>query len=526
MAGFARIDTSLPQRSSLLRLFKKLEREDLSLDDMEKIARQVQQVGRHAIPPLMRRVRKVTTGTVLARYMYLLDLFDEESWLDDLVRITLVRTDLGIDAKTVLLAVLERCGIDIEQLPFSRLLKEVGGCSATGLDGVLAGGEADFVPFLEDFVCFSSDSQVALIRRLATMEQPAAVSLLEILLGFSDAELVREVLISLGTVRRQSAASILLRFLRYGDGTFRSLAERSLRRLSFLGIDPEQTAAELPDSSPHLAALSPIDGTGFRSVWFSRWNGSGGLDVLLLQTHETCGITEATGYDGLTVHGHDELFREITIEEELLRVSSDYACAILRDALYLNADSRFPIPAGFHVWRRVLQLVAITPAPYVPDFSGFDLDRIAASNLLLETGDTLFDEDYLAGWFSAKGRVFDIVDELAHLQGKATSDLSVNGFSALLKRFMREIIIPEKNRIARRLFLTADLMKSTGREREIIERTLSAALNLVNQKVPYLKNPFLRRFALESLSFARDALAEGYDPRKHESEWSDGELWD
>jgi hypothetical protein len=85
---------------------------------------------------------------------------------------------------------------------------------------------------------------------------------------------------------------------------------------------------------------------------------------------------------------------------------------------------------------------------------------------------------------------------------------------------------PEKSRIARRLFLIADLMLKTGRERELIERILAAALHLTNEDVPYLKNPFLRRYALDSLSFARDALADGYDPRQNELEWGDDELWD
>jgi len=46
MARFARIDTSLPQRSDLVRLFHTLEREDISLDEMEKIANVVQKAGR------------------------------------------------------------------------------------------------------------------------------------------------------------------------------------------------------------------------------------------------------------------------------------------------------------------------------------------------------------------------------------------------------------------------------------------------------------------------------------------------
>ena len=122
--------------------------------------------------------------------------------------------------------------------------------------------------------------------------------------------------------------------------------------------------------------------------------------------------------------------------------------------------------------------------------------------------------------------MFDIADELAELQQNETAGLSEKSLAALLKQFMQEVITPEKSRIARRLFLIADLMLRTGKERELIERILAAALHLINEDVPYLENPFLRRFAMDSLSFARDALADGYDPRQNELEWGDDELWD
>ncbi len=169
MARFAQIDTSLPQRSDLVRLFHTLEREDISLDEMEKIANVVEKAGRPALPPLLRRLRKATSSSVIARYLYLLDIFEDDSWLDELVRITLKRNDLEIDAKTVLLAGLERSGIDIEELPFSRLLEEVGGSSPVGLDALLARGAPGFVSFMEDFVGYSSEAQIAMVRLLATM---------------------------------------------------------------------------------------------------------------------------------------------------------------------------------------------------------------------------------------------------------------------------------------------------------------------------------------------------------------------
>jgi hypothetical protein len=526
MARFARIDTSLPQRSDLVRLFHTLEREDLSHEEMEKIVGMVQKAGRPALPPLLRRLRKATSSAVIARYLYLLDLFEDDSWLDELVRITLKRKDLKVDAKSVLLAGLERSGIDIEEPPFSRLLEEVGSSSPAGLSSLLAKGEVGFVTFMDDFVGYSSEAQVATVRLLATMRTPAAESLLEILLGYSDREIVQEAIISLGRIRRPSAAQVLLRFLQHEEGEFRGLAERSLKRLSFLGIFPELEDLPLSDTSFHLAAASAIEGSGFRSLWLSRRNCTGGLDVLVLQTHETCGITDAAGYADLTPAGHDELFREAVEEESLLEISSDYALLLMRDALYLNDEQGFPIPAEFYVWRRILQSGKMVPEPYFPHFTTFNLAEIAASAFLLESGDTLLDEDCFAGWFPSIGRVFDLADELAELQEKDTSGLSEKRLTAVLKQFMQEVITPEKNRIARRLYLIADLMLRTGKDRELIERIIAASLHLTNGEVPYLKNPFLRRFALDSLSFARDAMEQGYDPRHIEREWGDEEQWD
>jgi hypothetical protein len=526
MARIARIDTSLPQRSDLVRLFHTLERDDLSHEEMEKIATVVQKAGRPALPPLLRRLRKATSSSVIARYLYLLDFFEDDSWLDELVRITLKRKDLKVDAKTVLLAGLERSGIDIEELPFSRLLEEVGSSSPAGLEALLDRGEAGFVSFMEDFVGYSSEAQVALVRILATRGTPAAEALLEILLGYSEREIVTEALYALGRIRRPSAAQVLIRFLRQGDGEFRGLAERSLKRLSFLGIHPETEDLSLADASFHLAAASAIEVSGFRSLWFSRWNGKGGLDVLVLQTHESCGISDAAGYGELTPTGHDELFREAVSEESLLEISSDYAHILVRDALHLNAEKGFPVPPEFYVWRRILRTGETVPEPYLPDFPTFNLADIAASTFLLETGDTLLDEDCFAGWFPSTGKVFDLADELAVLQGNDASGLPEKRLAALLKQFMQEVITPEKTRIARRLYLIADLMQRTGKERELVERILAAALHLTNGEIPYLKNPFLRRFALDSLYFARDAMEQGYDPRQIEQEWDDEELWD
>ena len=80
------------------------------------------------------------------------------------------------------------------------------------------------------------------------------------------------------------------------------------------------------------------------------------------------------------------------------------------------------------------------------------------------------------------------------------------------------MLIPEVDHLERRLFLTADLMLVTGKERAIIERTLAAALSLAAPRLRNRHHPFLNRLAQDSIDIAREALAEGYDMRSHDGE--------
>ena len=66
-----------------------------------------------------------------------------------------------------------------------------------------------------------------------------------------------------------------------------------------------------------------------------------------------------------------------------------------------------------------------------------------------------------------------------------------------------------------RLLLTADLMRQTGKDRGLMEKTLAAAYSIEPTEVRGRFHPFLERFAFESIDMAREALVEGYDLRQH-----------
>ena len=155
------------------------------------------------------------------------------------------------------------------------------------------------------------------------------------------------------------------------------------------------------------------------------------------------------------------------------------------------------------------------PVLRIPDFDRYDLERVTTNPRRLSESAQLLDDPFFCDWFLATPAVYDLAEEWGKVA--AASDRHEREHATLAKglieRFCREIITPDLDRFTRRLFLTADLMRETGEEKEQVERTLAVALNISGSRLPAHAHPFLRRLALESLEAAREALAEGYDLR-------------
>lgn len=511
-----KIDRTLEERHSLLNLLEKLNGEAITVGEMDDIGMKLQKAGKQALPPLVRKLWREKSGDIISRYAYLLDFFDDEAWLDQLIRITLTRNDLEIDAKSALLAALESYGIDVTAPPFSRILGEVGGPLKLTLPRVLAKGDQGYILFMEDFCSYPVEVQCALVGELPEVDDPRIFPLFEMLLGYDRPEVVREVLATLGKTRNQRSVPLLRRFIDYGDPALRDVAVRSLKRLGFLGFSPDDVAPFPYQDHFHGTFVTPFDGSGNRSLWISRQRRDElRYDVLFIQLHESGGMLDAVSYGGLGADEYAMLLKEAGDEDRLLPVSATYAVRLVRDGIYLCGQHETDLPAEYLVRSPLFGDQNMTPQLLLPDFDPGNLERIALAPRYLRESATLLDESLFDDWFMANPTVYDLAEEW----GKAmtASMLRVREHSALarklIEQFCREVITPERERIVRRLFLTADLMNETGVERDQIERTLAVALSISGSQLPAHAHPFLRRLALESLEAAREAMAEGYDLR-------------
>lgn len=517
------IDTSLRERHTILNLLEELTKETVTTDELNRIGAALRGAGRRALSPLFRRLWREKNVAVLSRYATLLSFFEEDGWLEQLVQVALTRKDLEGPARSALIHALAGYGVDVSAPPFAQAMDGAGGPLRVTVPRLLDRGEEGLIIFMEEFSAYSLEAQKAIVRELAFVDDHRVVELFGVLLAFDEPETHREVIETLGRVRFPGAARLLRRHLTEGSEECRPLAERSLRRLGFLGFNGEDGGPE-PQLPFHAAWASPPDAAGLSCLLVARWAGLEKFDILFMELHETDGMRDAWGWSGLTPDEYGEILRENAVEETLAAVEPGYVAELVGDALERSQVSGFYLPPEFYVRRRTLAGLDLAPRPYVPPFGGVDLAGADRPDLVAESAG-LLDDGFFDGWFFFDSRTRLLADELEQLGDDPFAREDESAVDRFLERWCRQEVVPRMERIVRRLFLTADLMVRSGREEELAARTLACAVSLSRGMIPAHRHPFLRRWLLELIGMVREAKAEGYQFPPVPWDDEDGE-WD
>ncbi|BDV44933.1 hypothetical protein GURASL_38560 [Geotalea uraniireducens] len=503
-----KIDTSLRERHNILSLLERLRKENITVDEMEEIGARLQKAGRRALSPLVRRLWREKNGDIISRYTYLLDFFEDDSWLDQLIKITLTRKDLEEEGKSVLLSALEGYGVDVSAPPFARLLDEVGGPLQLIVPRLLDKGERGLVMFMEDFVSYTPDAQRALVRELAQVDDPRVLDIFAVLLGFDEPETQREAVEMLGRIRAPRAVTLLKSYLGTASGELRGAAERSLRRLSFLGLDI--TVEPEPLLAFCATYASPPDASGISCLFVARWTGPDRLDTLFLELHETTGMREAWGWSGVTPEEYRKIVTDNNVDDSLVQVEPAYLVALVCDAMHRSFGNGFYMPPEFYVRQRLFAGLELVPAPYEPAFADFAPEASVTPQRIAE-GMELFGDYFFDGWFIFNEQVRLLSGELERLGDEPFAGRDGAVVEQFLEEWCRDQVAPQLEQLVRRLRLTAALMDEAERDRQLIELTLVAAHSIAQGMVPLHRHPFLRRWLLELIDMVRDARAEGYE---------------
>ena len=495
MRRSAKIDTSLRERHGILELLGRLRSDGVTLHEMEEIGLKFQKAGRRALRPLVRELWRESSGDLISKYAYILDFFETQSWLDQLIQMAVKRRDLGDDGKAALLVVLEGYGVDVDAPPLQGIFAGVGTQLRRAAPGALQRGEEGIGTFLDEFLSCPGDIQQVVIRELGEGGDPQGARMLEAMLWHEDREIARSALRALGRIADPLAAGVLSRFLGEGAGELQCEAQRSLRRLTFLGVPVPEPREALPF---HAGYATAPDGDGYRSLLISRWVADSRLAVLYAQVHERRGLLAAWGAGSLTPEEFGVELEAFSGQDELHEVSPGHVLELVRNALHWSRDLCY-LPADFYLRRGMFAGEDLTPAPHRPEFPEFPARPAFSYREGEEVSARLFADPFFAGWFIAQQRVYDFAEE--QRRGEDPEQI--------VERFCAELLTPELELIQERLFSAADLMRRCGRESALVAGAVALARSIGNHRLPHHLHPFLRGFAIESLEVAAEALAHG-----------------
>lgn len=493
-----KIDHSFQERRDILDLLGRLKGDGISIQEMERIGHTFQQAGRRALRPLVRELWRENSGELISKYAYILDFFETADWLDQLIQIALKRKDLGADGKAALMVALEGYGVDVHSPPFKQQQPSgTGNTLGQALQGAIRLGEEGMVTFLDDFLSYPPEVQQIVIRELSHSADPLGARMLEALLWHDDRAIVQSALHALGRIRDPLAAGVLQDFIEECDPELSGQAQRCLRRLCFLGVNPPAPRRLLPF---HAAYATAPDGDGYRSLLLSRWVDQGSVSVLYLQVHERRGVLAAWGAGALTLEAFMSELEGFRMQDDLHQVAPEYLLDLVRDALYWSRELCY-LPADFYMRRGIFAGERMVPAPFAPTLTGLPQRRALSFQEGEQASRDLFADPFFSGWFMASQRVYDLAEE--HKSGEHAEQV--------LERFCNELLAPELEVIRERLLINADLMLRCGRTKADVARVVALAKSLADNPLPHHLHPFLRFFALESMEIARESLERGYE---------------
>ena len=448
---------------------------------------------------------------------YALEYANDYTLVEPLMHI-LIMPGVSDKIKARILGVLSHYGVDASELPLDIIMEDFDKMASDSLVEMLSDVERDYftIPYvLDDMTGFTTDMKIAYVKDIGQQRDERSLYLLEIIATIDDPPVAQEAVKALGKIKSGKALYSLNKLEGItADEELKKLIGREAQRLKFSGIPVEVHSppwAKL--QKPVKIFVSSIDGLGSRALWMAWKNpvkrARLGFMNLLLNTDT--GVKDCWGVSQISTREFNSSVKDFSKTATVAECDSDYAAALIGDALLCNAREGYEIPYQFYFWKSLLrQSLRITPHTYKPAFEGFDLEALAQSEEHLKKTFDLFDYRFFNDWFIAEPRVYDYADENKSKRGFVLKKMTQQKAEKLFSKFTQELIEPFADTMKRMLELSADFLCLIG-DQEAAEIAISAFIHMDVRPLHY--HPFVQRMVLESLKIALSNMKNGFDMR-------------
>lgn len=326
------------------------------------------------------------------------------------------------------------------------------------------------------------------------------------------------VLDALGRSRQEAAAPILLAVAASaGPKEVRKEARRALHRLRAAGL-----AVPRPSPGPAVVATPTVerkaelveawatapDGVGSRALWLVAERPLGGVYAAAMVLNDLVGI-KACSLEATTRKRYQQRLEEYRASLKLTSTTLpvEYARQLIGEALELNRESGFAVPAEARQYERV---VAEPHRPFEQALIYAEIRPLEVSMRpdYLEASPSLLQEPELEGWLFDYEAVKRYAGELRQAQESRiilTDELKAERERQIIASAIRDVMTPPLQRgLRRRLEETAYIFLRTGRRHQA---TLAVAAARRLEEGAITIHPFLHALMRRSLELAIQAEA-------------------
>lgn len=314
-------------------------------------------------------------------------------------------------------------------------------------------------------------------------------------------EIAAEALAALGAIRLPEAARALQTLIPITSPELRSMAERSLRRLQFIGVE----VAPLPAPETIWRALvSPLDGLGSQSVWFiQRIQGTAYVQFLNILLSDRAGAVEAVGHAQVPAmilpperplgQLHDIALPDGSGQMLMLEADFDLGRRLVIDSLEINRETQIPVAGSLRLlspWLWGYAGADSLPPPTLPEL-------LEGDKFLVAEWEQMLSHPAFATWTAQNETTLAAAEDAMHHPGWSL-DLWV-------KRLAGELLTGSvvAQAFSRRLVTMSEWLLLAGEEKRS-KLALSAARGLLRETPQ--EHPFIQALVRRDLEMVLNSL--------------------
>lgn len=493
--GNSKISYALLARKQILDLLRQLKLErDFEPEEVLRIGELIQNYDPFFYPIIVKELEHAEENeALLKKYEYLLKYLDSHELIGPLIELFRKSYQRPLLRKTII-EVLRHYEVDLNDPIYKDYFRYMLEKVAEVKKKLLECGIEDLPKLLESFQEFfllGEDEMILLMREIASLGKPS-LDILDLFLRTGVKELIFETIREIAKIRDRKSVKILLNAQDFLPNHFNYSLKTNLKKMQFLTILKDEN----DDKKSQL--LSTWVGfpyhNGFRKVGLALKIGNM-YHYVLFVIDEEWGISKESEYR-LNLD-EDQLKRvENYFARECLlyKVSEDYAGKVLASAVRINFLNQNPFPPIFVVISRYLPTFFIAPHSFRAFTIKHLLREICKSHEREDSAERLWEILMPLNWLVSNERFKDLVEKwyLPHKKSEEWLD------ELLIRRTLREIIIPHRLDWSNRLLFLADFLYNVVEQKELIPYILKIS-ELIKDNVDLLAEiPFFRLFILGS----------------------------